>query len=72
MRNRTRAKPFCRGRVQNLRLLPMERSRVSEMLKIAAAKTLDLFAIATQEPCKPRAGGRNDETTRPASMSDQP
>jgi hypothetical protein len=50
----------------------MERSRVSRMLKIAAAKTLDLFAIATQEPCEPRAGGRNDETMRPAPMSDLP
>ena len=68
MRNRTRAKPFCRGRMPlaNLRLLPIWRSRVSGILKIAGAQTLDLFAIATQEPCKPKAGGSNDryETMR--------
>jgi hypothetical protein len=35
-------------------------------LKRTGAQTLDLFAIATQEPCKPQGGGRNDETTMSA------
>jgi hypothetical protein len=36
-----------------------------------AAQTLDLFAIATQEPCKAQAGGGNDrhKTTRPEPMN---
>ena len=77
MRNRTGARPCCRGRVANLRLLPMGRSRDSGMLKIAGAQTLDLFAIATQEPYVPEAGGGNDryETMRPkpkSSMSQYP
>ena len=47
------------------------------MLKMAGAQTLDLFATATQEPCKPQAGGENDrhETMRPkpkSSMSQHP
>jgi hypothetical protein len=47
------------------------------MLKIAGAQTLDLFAIATQEPRKPQAGDSNDryETMRPkpkSSMSQHP
>jgi hypothetical protein len=59
MRNKTQAKPCCRGRapLQNLLLLPMGKSRVSGTLKIAVAQTLDLFAIATQEPCRPKVGG---------------
>ena len=56
--------------MQNLRLLPMGKSRVSGMLKMAGAQTLDLFAIATQEPCTPQAGGSNDrdETMRPSPL----
>jgi hypothetical protein len=44
------------------------------MLKIAVAQTLDHFAIATQEPCKPKAGGSNDwyETMRPRPKSCDP
>jgi hypothetical protein len=51
------------------------------MLKTAGAKTLDLFAIATQEPCKAKAGARDDRYgTRlsrpmnhdPRRKSDQP
>ena len=38
----------------------MGKSRVSGTLKIAVAQTLDLFAIATQEPYVPEAGGSND------------
>jgi hypothetical protein len=58
----------------NLRLVPIGRSRVSGMLKIAGAQTLDLFAIATQERCKPEAGGSNDryETMRPTPKSLRP
>ena len=60
--------------MQNLRLPPMERSRVSGMLKMAEAQTLDLFAIATQEPCTPQAGGSNDryETMRPQTYEPAP
>src|SRR5580700_8694999 len=37
----------------------------------SVAQTLDHFAIATQEPCKPRAGGKNDryQTMRPRTKS---
>jgi hypothetical protein len=70
--NRTR--PCCRGRMQNFRLLAMEKSRIPGMLKKAQAQTLDLFAIATQEPCKPQASDWNDrgETMRPTPLSDHP
>jgi hypothetical protein len=41
---------------------------------MAGAQTLDLFAIATQEPCTPQAGGSNDrdETMRPIPKSLRP
>jgi hypothetical protein len=40
----------------------------------SGVQTLDLFAIATQEPCKPQADGSNDwgETMRPTPLSEQP
>jgi len=60
--------------MQNFRLLAMEKSRIPGMLKKAQAQTLDLFAIATQEPCKPQASDWNDrgETMRPTPLSDHP
>ena len=57
--------------MQNFRLLAMEKSRVPGMLKKAQAQTLDLFAIATQEPFMPQGGDGNDrhETMRPEPMN---
>src|ERR1700675_339675 len=69
MRNRTRANPCCRDRTTlgDLHLLPMGMSRLSSILKVAVAWTLDLFTIATQGPRNPRprrayldCSGRND------------